>query len=140
MSIDQIFREMWKEKNEEKKGVELKEVIYVASPYSHEDPLIVEENFKKVSEISSKIVANGDVAISPITYGHTLIQFTPMRPDWEFWTSFCLSLLLKCDKILVCDTMEGWERSKGVEAEISFARDHNIEIEFLSKSKYGKSV
>ena len=122
------------------KGVELKEVIYIASPYSHEDPLKVEENFRKVSQISSEIVANGDIAISPITYGHTLIQFKKMRSDWEFWTSFCLSLLLKCDKLLVCDNMEGWEKSKGVEEEISFARDHGIKIEMISESVYKKLI
>ena len=108
----------------------MKELIYIASPYSHDDPKIVEDNFWRVSNYCAAAVSNGEVVMSPITYGHTLLEFKDMPSSWEFWTEFCLSILVKCDKLRVLK-MDGWEDSKGVEAEISFAKDHGIPVEYV---------
>ncbi len=122
MSLDQIFRDHWAEMTQSK----IKPVIYLASPYTHPDDKVREGNFRKVSQIAADLTAEGYIVFSPITYGHTLIQFRDMPGDWPFWASFCFSLLVKADTILVCDTMEGWDKSRGVDEEISFARDHGI--------------
>ena len=108
----------------------MKELIYIASPYSHDDPKIVVDNFWRVSNYCAAAVSNGEVVMSPITYGHTLLEFKDMPSSWEFWTEFCLSILVKCDKLRVLK-MDGWEDSKGVEAEISFAKDHGIPVEYV---------
>jgi hypothetical protein len=44
---------------------------------------------------------------------------------------FCIVLLTKCDKLLVCNTISGWENSKGVAAEIEFAKQNGIKVEYL---------
>jgi len=129
MTIDEIMREHWSEIMASK----IKPVVYLASPYTHEDPHVVEENFRKVSQVAADLTAGGMIVFSPITYGHTLLQFKDMPGDWSFWASFCFSLLLKSDQLLVCDNMEGWEISKGVTEEISFARDHNIKVSYYSE-------
>lgn len=131
MSLDQLMREHWEELMEAK----IKPLIYLASPYSHPDDSVREENFRKVSQIAADLTAEGYIVLSPITYGHTLLQFKEMPSDWSFWASFCFSLLVKADKLLVCDNLEGWDKSRGVDEEMSFARDHGIKIEFLSKWK-----
>jgi hypothetical protein len=102
------------------------ELIYLASPYSNGNK---ETNFKIISNISADLTKEGYTTISPITYGHTLLQFKEMPDDWGFWLNFCLTLLTKCDRLVVCK-MNGWEESIGVEAEISYARDHGIPIEY----------
>jgi len=129
MTIDQIMREHWSEIMETK----IKPVIYLASPYSHPEKEVMEENFEKVSQIAADLTSEGYIVFSPITYGHTLLQFREMPGDWPFWASFCFSLLVKADNLIVCDTIEGWDKSRGVDEEMSFARDHGIKIEFLSK-------
>jgi hypothetical protein len=105
-------------------------VTYLASPYSNPDTAVMEENFKKISKIAAKLTSAGEIVFSPITYGHTLVQFHQMPTDWEFWKRFCFELLIKCDKMIVCK-MEGWDKSRGVAEEISIARDHGIPIEYL---------
>ncbi len=105
-------------------------VIYLASPYTHQDQSVVEENFRKISRVAAKLVSEGHVAISPITYGHTLLDFKKMPSDWQFWQNFCSQILYKCDKLLVVK-MEGWEKSRGVKDEMSIARDHGIPIEYM---------
>lgn len=112
-----------------------KKLIYIGSPYSHPDPEVVEENYKKVSRLAAKLCSKGHVAFSPITYGHTLLGFHEMPGDWEFWKSFCLSFLEKSDELLVYK-MEGWENSKGLAAEIEYAMEKNIVIKWLEFDPY----
>ena len=109
-------------------------VIYVASPYTHHDKGVVEENYRRVSRYSAEIVSEGLVAISPITYGHTLVGFKSMRTDWEFWTNFCLSLLSKCDSMHVL-MIEGWDKSRGVAEEIEYAKENNIPIHYIKAAE-----
>jgi hypothetical protein len=53
-----------------------------------------------------------------------------MPSDWKFWQNFCLTILHKCDKLVVCK-MKGWEESKGVQAEIVAAQEWGIPVEFI---------
>jgi hypothetical protein len=112
-----------------------KELIYIASPYTHPDERVRHENYLIVTKIAGDLVSRGAVAISPITYGHVIAEHTKMPTDWNFWMDFCLVLLAKCDKLLVCNTIHGWENSKGVAAEIEFAKQNGIKIEYFLSSK-----
>lgn len=107
-----------------------KRLIYIGSPYSHPDPEVVEENYKKVSRLAARLCSEGHVAFSPITYGHTLLGFQDMPGDWEFWKAFCLAFLEHADELLVYK-MEGWENSKGLAAEIEYAKEKNITINWI---------
>jgi hypothetical protein len=106
------------------------ELIYLASPYSNGDR---QKNFEIITEISADLISLGYSPISPITYGHTLLQFKDLKNDWEFWEEFCKVLLRKCDLLLVC-MMDGWEDSLGVQEEIKFARELGIPIEYYNIS------
>lgn len=105
-------------------------LIYIASPYSHPDENIREENYRKVTSLAAKLCSEGHVAISPIAYGHNLLSFHEMPSDWEFWQNFCFSILKHCDEIMVYK-MPGWDKSKGVSEEIKFAEENNIKISYL---------
>jgi hypothetical protein len=117
-----------------KKAKESK-LIYLASPYSHPDDEVREDNYIVVSNIAAEMVSNGDVVFSPISYGHNLLEFKDMPSNWEFWFNFCVTFLLKCDKLVVCK-MPGWENSIGVTEEIEIARNCGIEVEYIETDKY----
>jgi hypothetical protein len=112
-----------------------KKLIYIGSPYSHQDPEVIEENYRRVSRLAAKLCSQGHVAFSPITYGHVLLTFEKMPGDWEFWKSFCISFLEKSDELLVYK-MPGWENSRGLAAEIEFATEKNIKITWLEYDPY----
>lgn len=112
-------------------------VIYIASPYTHPDPNVIEDNFKKVAELSAELCSIGMVVLSPIVYGHTLVGFKEMPIDWGFWNNFCLSLLKKCDEIWVYK-MDGWNKSRGVAEEIEYAVKNNIPIRYLEYEYFKK--
>jgi hypothetical protein len=107
-------------------------MIYVASPYSHPDENIRIERFNKVSKFVTNLVSKGFCAISPITYGHTLLNYKNMPTDFEFWNNFCISLLSKAD-ILYVYKIEGWNQSKGLNEEIKYAQENNIEIIYIEE-------
>ena len=108
----------------------MSKLIYIASPYNHEDDSVRIENYKKVSSLAAYLVSMGDVALSPITYGHTLLEFCEMPYDWQFWSNFCISFLSKCDELLVYK-MDGWDKSRGVKEEIEYAIDNNIPVKYI---------
>jgi|LakMenEpi03Aug12_release.lakeMendotaPanAssembly.Ray.scaffolds.fasta_scaffold1268224_2 hypothetical protein len=104
-------------------------IIYLASPYSHPDDSVREENYNKIAKLAAKMVSEGHVVMSPIAYGHNLLPLCKMPSDWLFWKNFCLTFLDKCEEIIVYK-MEGWENSTGVKEEIEFAKSKGIKITY----------
>lgn len=105
-------------------------LIYIGSPYSHPDDEVRHNNFRLVSDLAARLCSEGKVAFSPITYGHTLLDFKEMPSDWKFWQNFCLSFLVHADELLVYQ-MPGWDQSRGLADEIEFAKQHNITVTYL---------
>jgi hypothetical protein len=110
----------------------MNKLIYVASPYNHSDDDIRWLNYRKVSRYSAGLIAKGQVVISPIAYGHPLLDFAEIPYDWPFWSNFCLTFLDRCDEMHVL-MMEGWDKSRGVEEEIQYARQQSIPIKYIEK-------
>lgn len=105
-------------------------VIYLISPYTHDDKAIVTQRYHDVSRKAAELVSAGHVVFSPITYGHTLLAYKHMPGDYEFWMNFCESFLRKCDEVLVYK-MEGWEISKGCTAEIALATSLGLPVNYV---------
>lgn len=106
------------------------DIIYFATPYSHADADVVKLRFTQTAMKVAELVAKGHVVISPVTYGHILLDYHNMPSDWEFWKNFCQSFLYRCSKLIVYK-LEGWDKSSGVAGEIELAKELGIEIEYL---------
>lgn len=108
----------------------MSKLIYLASPYSNPLDEVRQNNFKTVSELAAKLCSEGNVVLSPITYGHTLCEFRELPTDWEFWENYCITFLERCDEMIVY-MMDGWKESKGVTAEIKYCEENKIPITYL---------
>lgn len=108
----------------------MSKVIYIASPYTNPDSEVIIENYRKVAKFSAELCSQGITAISPIVYGHTLLDFKEMPKDWEFWKNFCLSILNRCDELWVYK-MDGWDKSFGIKGEIEYAVDMGIPVKYV---------
>lgn len=111
-------------------------VYYLAGAYSDKDSLVMEERFLVLTEIAAKLVKEGYVVFSPISYGHLLVEFEEMPVEFSFWENFCISLLSKCDEMIVLS--EGHEQSKGVLAEIEYCKKNDIPYKILSEEEIYK--
>jgi len=105
-------------------------LIYVASPYNHPDDDYRYLNYLRVSKYVAKLIAEGNVAISPIAYGHPLLSLQEMPHDFDFWSNFCLTILKKCDEMHIL-VLDGWDRSRGVLTEMEFAEKNFIPITYV---------
>lgn len=94
-------------------------MIYLASPYSHPDPLVREARFDAACRATADMIRAGRPVFSPIVHGHPLVRFG-LPTDWAFWQRFDTEHLRRCDEVLVL-RIDGWEESEGVRAEIELA-------------------
>ena len=107
-------------------------MIYLASPYSHPDPLVRGLRFKEVSRIAGNLAAKGQLLICPIAMNHPMHIYADveMPSDWAFWKRFDTELILRCDEVWVT-MLDGWKDSVGVKAEMKLARELNIPIRYV---------
>ena len=94
-------------------------MIYLASPYSHPDPLVREDRFNAACQATAQLVLGGRSVFSPIVHGHPLVRHG-LPTEWTFWQRFDIEYIRCCDEVLVL-RIDGWEESEGVRAEIELA-------------------
>lgn len=107
-------------------------MIYLCSPYAHPDPLEMEYRFHKVCEATAHLMNQGHVIYSPIAHNHYLAKQFNLPRTWDYWAKFDLPLLERADEVWILQ-LDGWQKSKGVMAEIAHAIYHGkpvIYIEF----------
>lgn len=93
--------------------------IYVASPYTHPDPVVMAERAHRAMDYTAGLIMEGKWAYSPIVHCHEMaIKFNfPVHHD--FWMGFDAAMIAPCKEVHVLQ-LEGWEQSKGIEHELKF--------------------
>ena len=106
-------------------------MIYLASPYSHPLPAVRDLRFRMACDFAARLMAAGDVVYSPIAHSHPIAEYLPPERtlDHDFWMAMDLPVLERADKVLVL-RLQGWERSRGVAAEIKHATAKRVPVEF----------
>lgn len=104
-------------------------MIYLASPYSHPDPAVVEERYQRTLEYTASVLSDGIHIYSPIVHCHVL---KPKITDdsWEFWKKHDAHMIHLCEELHVL-TLDGWATSVGVQWELEFARLLHKPIGFI---------
>lgn len=105
--------------------------VYVGSPYSHSDPDVRERRFEAACIKSASLMRQGYTVFSPIAHSHHIA--THLHPDLlmhnGFWMKQDLPILAWADKLIVL-TLDGWRQSRGLNQEMCFAYEREIDIEF----------
>jgi hypothetical protein len=105
-------------------------LIYIASPYSDPDPKIRQLRFEQVASFTGTKINKGLIVYSPIVHNHPIATyFSNLPKGFDFWQHFDLHILNLCDQLTVL-CIDGWEESKGVQAEIRFARNKDMPVLF----------
>ena len=112
-------------------------VIYLASPYTHEDRAVEIKRFEQVCKVAGRLMIDGNTVFCPIAMGHPIQEHSdPSLPrvlDW--WMEHDFALLEKCD-ILAVLMLTGWKESPGVAAEMDFAGEWSTPIIMLNPNAY----
>lgn len=102
---------------------------YISAPYS--SAIDKDKRMQQVTTHSAKCLQANQYIICPLTMGHNFIKTGVELPfDSHWWLGWCLALLSKCKEMDVL-MLEGWNESIGVKAEIGFAKENNIKINYI---------
>ena len=104
-------------------------MIYLAGPYSHNDPEVRESRYNEHLRHLAHCLNDGLVVFSPIVHWHVVATTHMLPTEWAFWRTLDFAFLERCDRLFVLK-LDGWENSVGLAAELEFARQRNIPIEY----------
>ncbi len=112
-------------------------IEYLATPYMHDNPFIMDFRAAVSDIIAADLMRQGRVIFAPITMCHPLATKYKLPQDWGFWGKFDEEFIRSCGKLLVI-TLKGWKESTGVTAEIKLAKKYKIPIEYIDPEPYIK--
>lgn len=107
-------------------------MIYLASPYSG-TAWEQSKRFEAVQEYTVQLMRAGHVVFSPIVYCHELARAHNLPDDAAYWHQFNTGMLRLASQMIVFK-LPGWEKSKGVAAEIKLAAELFIPITWVEPS------
>ena len=101
-------------------------LVYLASPYSSDDPGVTEYRMQQLCMIDAEMIAEGIFTVTPLSK-HFILGHGDLPGDWDFWRDYCCVLLPRCDAVYVID-LPGWDSSLGVKGEIELAQTLGIPV------------
>lgn len=105
-------------------------MIYLASPFSHPDPMVRQARFEAACRAAAELTRQGKTVFAPVVHSYAIAKYG-LPDDWKFWQRHDRRFLEACDEVLVL-TLPGWEESVGVQAEIAIARELGKPVRLLS--------
>lgn len=102
-------------------------MIYLASPYSHKSPAVVERRVELTGRVATDLVLRGLFVYSPIIHWHGLCLQYELPSDAEYWSAFNTNMIRRAEAMYVI-TIDGWKESIGVRGEISLAKQLGIPL------------
>ncbi len=103
----------------------IKGLIYLASPYSHVLPEIMELRYNLACRAVKEYTMQGICVISPIVHCHPITVKYGMPGDYKFWRKYNSVMIASCVALRVLK-IPGWGGSKGIDGEIVLANHLRI--------------
>ena len=105
-------------------------LVYMASPYSSTDPAIKQARYEAALDAVAKLMNEGVMAYSPIAHTHPIAIRHELPGDWEYWQAYDELMVSRCDRVVVL-MLDGWEDSKGIQAEVAIAIRLNKPVTYM---------
>jgi len=118
-----------------------KTLVYLASPYSHQNPEIESKRYHAVMRAAVRMLGEGVPVFAPIVYSHPMVPYANFIWDGEGEnglfdkrSDFDYRMIDACDVLCVL-MLDGWEESVGVSAEIEYAQKAGKFIEYIHEQE-----
>jgi hypothetical protein len=95
-------------------------LVYLASPYSHDDSSVRQERFQAACRAAAHLVRAGLHVFSPIAHSHPIALAGGLPTGWEYWEAYDEAVLSTCRALAVLE-LDGWRDSRGVQGEVKIA-------------------
>ena len=108
----------------------MSELIYLASPYTHDDPWVRQERYDQALRAYVHLLRQDKFVFCPIVMTHYADGQLRRAKDHAFWIRQTEEILQRCDKVIVLQ-IDGWRHSKGIASEVVMAARLGIPIEYM---------
>jgi len=105
-------------------------LIYLASPYSHDDTQIRDGRFREVCKWAARFMRAGKLIFSPIAHTHPIAMAGELPTGWAFWQKYDHAQLDAASEMWVL-MLDGWDKSKGVQGEIEYMKVKGKPIRYI---------
>src|SRR5579864_6170630 len=105
-------------------------LTYLTTPYSHDDFNVKLQRFNAAAVVAGYLMNKGLLIFSPITHTHPIAVNCRLPGDFTFWENLDREFIVACSRMIVVK-MDGWGKSKGVKAEIEFAKELGMDIIYM---------
>lgn len=103
-------------------------MIYLASPYSHEDPAVVMRRFIQTERATAIWLKEGHPVFSPIVMTHQIsYKYDMPKEAGPFWWEHNQKWLAASERLWMLQ-LGGWMDSKGMKMEFEYAAHLGIPI------------
>jgi len=111
-----------------------RKLYYLASPYTHKDPVIKKQRAEAVTETAVDLLHHGIFVFAPISYNEPWEKYN-LPGDWNFWSEFDKTFVERCDGGIIVLMLDGWNKSVGVTAEIEFAKSCGLPVYYATQDQ-----
>lgn len=109
----------------------VKPLVYLASPYSHDNPAVRLSRYRGALVAAAWLMRNGRAVFSPIVHSHPLVTDAGLPNTNEFWAAQDEAVLAHCSEMIVL-CLDGAATSRGIASEMRFCREHGIPVSFAT--------
>lgn len=95
-------------------------MVYLASPYTHIQPEMMQVRYKHVMEITAHLIRKSIFVFSPIVHCHNMANTYNFPVEYDFWKRYSESAINSCSSLMIA-AIDGWKESLGVRSEYNFA-------------------
>ena len=92
-------------------------MIYLCSPYSHPDPVVMQYRYQKACRATAKLIAVGIPVFSPLCNSVPAVELGGLETDHDGFLAVDIPILQRCDEVLILG-LDGWTESRGVRQEM----------------------
>lgn len=111
-------------------------MIYLAGPYVHKTPMVMDERFEALTKAAAHFMDAGKRMYSAITHGHTVNKkMKQVAGCHRFWLDQCYHHVVTAEAVYVL-CLDGWDVSTGVRWEIETAWAWKIPVFLVNPDTY----
>jgi hypothetical protein len=111
-------------------------MIYLASPYTHDDPIIRSSRVEAARQMAELLMFKLKLPVfSPIVYGDALRH---EATDFATWRPINDSMIINCTGVMVLE-IDGWRGSRGIQHELALATSLDKPIVFVRPLRKGET-
>lgn len=113
----------------------MKNLTYLASPYTHKDMFVQEQRWIDVSRAAGHFVKRGKTVFCPIAMSHSIAIHGGIGGDFSVWEELDRDYL-RHSKEFYALGLNGWGQSTGLNSEWKYARELGLPCYWVDPASY----